>query len=106
MLRAIRSSQRPTTLMTRVTAALPALPGPHRKRRRRVATAPIVGAAAGLVVVLVGIAAVVFRSRLVAAGCHGDGGEEQASDATERELASSVTNGDGDKQQAPVPSGK
>jgi hypothetical protein len=92
--------------MTRVTAALPALPGPHRKRRRRVATAPIVSAAAGLVAVLVGIAAVVFRNRPVAAGSHGDGGEEQASGATERELASSVSNGDGDKQQAPVPSGK
>jgi hypothetical protein len=106
MLRAIRSSQRPTTLMTRVTAALPTLPGPHKKRRRRLATAPIVSAAAGLVAVLVAIAAVVFRNRLVGAGSDGDGGEEQAPNATERELASSVSNGGGDKQQAPVPSGK
>jgi hypothetical protein len=106
MLRAIRSPQRPTTLMTRVTAALPALPGPHKKRRRRVTTAPVVSAAAGLVVVLVGIAALVFRKSLLPAGSRGDGGEEQASDATEHELASSVNSDGGDKQQAPVPTGK
>jgi hypothetical protein len=48
MFGAIRSWHRPTTLITRVTAGLPALAHPHRKRRRRVGAAAIVRATAGL----------------------------------------------------------
>jgi hypothetical protein len=81
MFRAIRSSHSPshspTTLMTRVIAALPDLPHPHRKRHRRMGAAAIVRAVAGLVGVLVGIAAVVFRNKLVAIVSRGHGGEEE-----------------------------
>jgi hypothetical protein len=62
MLSAVRSSHRPTPLITRVTAALPDLPHPHRKPQRHVGAA-IVKAVAGLAAVLIA-AAVIFRDKL------------------------------------------
>jgi hypothetical protein len=87
---AIRSSHRPKTLLHRVTAALPDLPHP-----RRVGAATIVSAVTGLVAVLIGIAAVIFRDKLISIVRRGDGGEEEAPDAAE------VSRGDGGEEQAP-----
>jgi hypothetical protein len=83
MFSASRSSHRPTTLMHRATAALPDLPRPYRKQHRRVGAAAIVRAVAGLVVVLIGTAAVIFRGKLASIVSH-DGGEEQAPEAASR----------------------
>jgi hypothetical protein len=82
MFSAIRSLHRPTTPIARMTAALPDLPHLHRKRRRRVGTAAIVRAVAGLVAVLIGTAAVILRDKLASLVSRGDGGEEQAPDGT------------------------
>jgi hypothetical protein len=83
MLSAIRSSHRPKTPITRVTDALLAVPHPHRKRHRHVGAAAIVSAVAGLVAVLVGTAAVIFRDKLASIVSHGDGSEKHAPDAAE-----------------------
>jgi hypothetical protein len=122
-----RSSDRPTTLIHRVTAALPDLPRPRRKRHRR-ATAIALRAVAGLVVVLVATA-VIFRKELIsivrrgdgatpdAAGVgRGDGGEQQAPDASKHKLASavraaeqklaSIVSHDGGEEKAPVATGR
>jgi hypothetical protein len=124
-----RSSDRPTTLIRRVTAALPDLPRPRRKRHRRVGAAAIaLRAIAGLVVVLVATA-VIFRKELIsivrrgdgatpdAAGVgRGDGGEQQAPDASKHKLASavraaeqklaSIVSHDGGEEKAPVATGR
>jgi hypothetical protein len=73
MLSAIRSRHRPTTPITRVTAALPDLPHPHFKRHRRVGTAAILRAVVGLMAVLIGTAAVVLRNKMtsIVSGGHG-----------------------------------
>jgi predicted benzoate:H+ symporter BenE len=63
MLIATRSGHRSATPISRVTAALPDLPHPHRKRQRRVGAAPIMGAVAVLVAVLTGTAAVLMRAK-------------------------------------------
>jgi hypothetical protein len=98
---AIRSTRRPTTLVTRVSAALPDLPRPHRKRHRRMGAAAIVKAVGGLLVVLIVTAAVIFRDKLMSIVSRGDGGEEQAPDAAEHKLASIVGRGDGSEEHAP-----
>jgi hypothetical protein len=117
MFSAIRSSHRPASLITRVTAALPHLPHrsshwgtslisrvtaalrdlphPHRKRHRRVGAAAMVRAVAGLVGVLIGTAAVIFRGKLMSIGRRRNGGKEQAADVAE------VSRGDGGEEQAP-----
>jgi heme A synthase len=82
MLTAIRSSHRRTTPITRVTAALAALPHPHRKRQHHAGAAAIVSAVVGLVAVLIGTAAVMSREKLASIVSRGDRGEEQALDAT------------------------
>jgi hypothetical protein len=81
MFSAIRSSHRRTTPITRATAALLAVPHPHRKRHLHVGTPAIVRAVAGLVAVLIGTAAVIFRDKLASIVNHGDAGDEQAPDA-------------------------
>ncbi|MCW3015219.1 MAG: hypothetical protein JWO02_2311 [Solirubrobacterales bacterium] len=86
MFTSIRSSQRPATPITRVTAALPALPHalphPHRKRRSHVGATAIVSAVAALAAVLVATAAV-FHDKLASIVSRGDAGEDQAPDAGE-----------------------
>jgi hypothetical protein len=47
--------------MSRVIAALPHLPLPHTKRHRRMSAGAIVRPLAGLMVLLIGTAAVVMR---------------------------------------------
>jgi hypothetical protein len=127
-----RSSHRPTMLITRVTAALPDLPHPHRKRRRRVGTAAIVSAVAGLMGVLVATAALISRKKRISSVSRGDGGGErtpdaakvsrgvgggeQARDASEHKLASvvraaeqklaSIVSHDGGESQAPETAGR
>lgn len=81
MLTAIRSSKPPPTPITRVTDALRDLPLPHTKPQRRVDPAVIVGAVAGLVALLMGIAAFIFRDKLASFVSRGDVGEAQALDA-------------------------
>jgi hypothetical protein len=81
MFSAIRSWHRPTTPITRVTAALPDLPHPHRTRHRRVGA---VRAGAALVAALIGTAAVILRDKLASIVRRGDGGEAQAPDAAEK----------------------
>jgi hypothetical protein len=79
MLSGIRTSHRQAMPITRVTAALPDhLPHPHRKRRRRVGSAAIMRAAAGLTAVLIGTAAVILRDKLRSTVRRGAAGEEQA----------------------------
>jgi hypothetical protein len=95
MFGAIRSPHRRTTLMHRVTDALPDLPHAHRKRHRRMGAAAIVGAVAGLVVVIIGTAAVIFRKKPISRVSRGDGGGEQALDAAE------ASRGAGGRRQAP-----
>lgn len=97
MLSSIRSAHRSTTPITRVASALPALPHPHRKRRRRVGAAAILRAVAGLVAVLVGTAAVMFRDRLTSMVTRGQDGEEPASD----QQAANGSRGDGGQDPAP-----
>jgi hypothetical protein len=63
MLIAIRSGHRPATPISRVAAALPDVPHPHRKQHRRVGAAAIISAVAGLVAVLIGSAAVLMRAK-------------------------------------------
>jgi hypothetical protein len=63
MLIAIPSLHRPATPISRVAAALPDLPHPHRKRHRRMGTAAIISAVAGLVAVLIGTTAVLMRAK-------------------------------------------
>jgi hypothetical protein len=80
MFGAIRSSHGPATPITRVTDALPALPHRHRKRHRHVGATAIVSAVAGLLVVLIGTAAVMSRDKLASIVSRGD---QQAPDARE-----------------------
>jgi|ERR1700756_1400036 hypothetical protein len=101
MLSAIRSTHRPATPITRVVAALPDLPHLHRKRHRRRGAAAIVTAVAGLLVVLISTAAVIFRDKLMSIVRRGDGGEAQAPDAAEHKLAPTVDGGDGKKEHTP-----
>jgi hypothetical protein len=63
MLIAIRSGHRPATPISRVAAALPDVPHPHRKQHRRVGAAAIISAVAVLVAVLIGSAAVLMRAK-------------------------------------------
>ena len=100
MFSAIRSSRRPATPLTRVTAALPGLPHSRRKAHRRVGPAAIVRAVAGLVVVLIGTAAVIFRDKLASIVSRGDRGEEQVLGAEEHKPASIANRGDGSEKQA------
>ncbi|MCW3065727.1 MAG: hypothetical protein JWN32_2899 [Solirubrobacterales bacterium] len=83
MLSAIRSSHRRKPPITRVTDALLAVPHPHRKRHRHAGAAAIVAAVAGLVTVLIGTAAVIFRDKLASIVSHGDGVENHVPDAGE-----------------------
>jgi predicted benzoate:H+ symporter BenE len=64
MFSAIQPWHRPTTPMTRMSAAMADLPLPHRKRHRRMGPAAMVSGFAGLVVALMGAAAVIFRDKL------------------------------------------
>jgi hypothetical protein len=60
-----------------------------------------VTAVAGLLVVLIATAAVIFRDKLASIVSRGDEGEGQASDAGEFELASTRDRGDGKEEHAP-----
>jgi hypothetical protein len=91
---AIRPSKRPTSLVTRVTAGLPDMPH-YRKRQSRPGAAVIATAVAGLVAVLMGVAAVIFRDKLASIVSRGDGGEEQAPVAAQ-------AHADGSEAEAPV----
>jgi hypothetical protein len=82
MFRAIRSKRRPTTPIARLTAALPALPRPHKKRLLPVGAGAIVRA--GLVAVLIATTAVIFRDKLASIASRGDGGEEHAPESEEQ----------------------
>jgi hypothetical protein len=84
MFSAIRSSPRPTTPINRVTALLPDLPHLHRKRHRRMGGTAIVSAVAGLAVVLIGTAAVIFRAKLASVVSHGHAGEQQPPNTPEK----------------------
>ena len=77
MLSAIRSSHRPATLITRVTALLADLPYPHRKRNRRVGAATFERAVAALVAMLIGAAAFMFRGKLASIVSHGVAAPEE-----------------------------
>jgi hypothetical protein len=79
----IRSMHQPTTPVARLTAALPAVPHPHRQRHRRGGAAAVVMPAAGLGAVLIGTGAVIFRDRLASMVSRDNGGEELAPEATE-----------------------
>lgn len=102
MFSAIRSSHRPATPLTRVTAALRGLPHSHRKGHRRVGAAVIARAVAGLVVVLIGTGAVIFRDKLASIVSRRDRGEEQALGAGEDKPASIASRGDRGEKQAPA----
>jgi hypothetical protein len=67
-----------------VTAALPDLPDAHPTRHRRVGAVGIMRAAAGLVAVLIGTAALALREKLASFVSRGDGSEQRAPDAVER----------------------
>jgi hypothetical protein len=82
MFSAIRPSHRHTTPMARLTGALPALPHPHKTRHLHVGAAAIVRA--GLVVVLIATAGIIFRDKLASIVSHGDGGEDQAPEGEEQ----------------------
>ncbi|MEA2303116.1 MAG: hypothetical protein QOH43_396 [Solirubrobacteraceae bacterium] len=83
MLTEIRPWHRSTAPMSRVIAALPHLPLPHTKRHRRMSAGAIVRPLAGLMVLLIGTAAVVMRDKLASIVSRGDAGEKQAPDAAE-----------------------
>jgi hypothetical protein len=74
------SSNGHTTLIARVTRALPDVPHPHKKHRHAGAAA-IMRAVAGLVGVLIGTGAVIFRNKLASLVSRGKRGEEHASEA-------------------------
>jgi hypothetical protein len=111
-----RSSRRPTMLITRVTAAVPDLRHPRGKRHRRVGAVAIVSAVAGLVAVLIGTAAVIFRKKPTSSMSRGDEGEEQTPAGSERTLASvvraaehklaSIVSHDGGEEKTPAAAGK
>jgi hypothetical protein len=100
MFSVIRSSRRPATPLTRVTAALPGLRHSHQKAHRRVGPAAITRAVAGLVVVLIGTAVVIFRDKLASIVSRGHRGEEQVLGAEEHKPASIASSGDGSEKQA------
>lgn len=109
MLSAIRSTHRPTTLVARVTTALPDLPHRHRKRHSHLGAPAIVTAVAGLLVALIATAAVIFRDKLTSIVSRGEEGEAEAPDTAEHKLASImsqltsiVSRANGGEEQVPA----
>jgi hypothetical protein len=79
---AIRSMHRPpATPITRFTAALPDLPHPHMRQRRRVGATAIARAVAALMVVLAGTVAVRSRHKVSPMVTLDHGGDNPAPDA-------------------------
>jgi hypothetical protein len=76
MLSAIRPTHRPTPI-GRVTAALPALPHPHRRRQRHMDAAALVRPGLGVMLVGGTTAAVIYRDKLASMVNRAGNGTEQ-----------------------------